>query len=159
LRRRRSGGHAGCELALHCDIRIGSPAATFIMPLAKLGLVVPCEPAERLVAVAGKTAAADMLLTGDAIDASRAERIGLLTRLVAADQLEAQTEAIARRIADNAPLSLRAMKAMLAALGSTFDAGDLERFDDERVAISRSQDMREGLQAFFQRRPPRFTGA
>ena len=153
-----AGVAGGCELALHCDVRIGSPAATFIMPLAKLGLVVPCEPAGRLVAVAGKTAAT-MLLTGDAIDGVRAERIGLLTRLVDADQLEAQTEAIVRRIAGNAPLSLRAMKAMLAALGSTFQPRDVERFDAERVAISRSQDMREGLQAFFQRRPPRFTGA
>jgi len=154
-----AGVAGGCELALHCDIRIGSPAAKFIMPLAKLGLVLPCEPAERLVAVAGKTVAADMLLTGDPIDGVRAERVGLLTRLVDADQLEAQTEAIVRQIADNAPLSLRAMKAMLAALGSTFQPDDLERFDTERLAISRSQDMREGLQAFFERRAPRFTGA
>jgi enoyl-CoA hydratase/carnithine racemase len=148
----------GCELALHCDVRIGSPAATFIMPLAKLGLVVPCEPAERLVAVAGKTVAADMLLTGDPVDGVRAERVGLLTRLVDADQLEAQTAAVVRQIAGNAPLSLRAMKGMLAALGATFQPGDLERFDAERVAVSRSEDMREGLQAFFERRPPRFTG-
>ena len=115
-----AGVAGGCELALHCDIRIGSPAAKFIMPLAKLGLVLPCQAAERLVDMAGKTAAADMLLTGDPIDGVRAERIGLLTRLVDADQLEAQTEAIVRQIADNAPLSLRAMKAMLAALGPTF---------------------------------------
>jgi enoyl-CoA hydratase/carnithine racemase len=149
----------GCELALHCDLRIGSPAASFIMPLAKLGLVVPCEPAERLVAIAGATVAADMLLSGDPIDGVRAERVGLLTRLVDADQLEAQTNALVRRLADNAPLSLRAMKAMLAALVPTFQPRDLERFDAERMAISRSQDMREGLQAFFQRRPPRFTGS
>jgi enoyl-CoA hydratase/carnithine racemase len=153
-----AGVAGGCELALHCDIRIGSPAAKFIMPLAKLGLVLPCQAAERLVDMAGKTAAADMLLTGDPIDGVRAERIGLLTRLVDADQLEAQTEAIVRQIADNAPLSLRAMKAMLAALGPTFLPRQIERFDIERVAISRSQDMREGLQAFFQRRPPKFTG-
>jgi hypothetical protein len=138
-----AGVAGGCELALHCDIRIGSPAAKFIMPLAKLGLVLPCPAAERLVDMAGKTAAADMLLTGDPIDGVRAERIGMLTRLVDADQLETQTEAIVRQIAANAPLSLRAMKAMLAALGSTFLSRDLERFDAERVAISRSQDMRE----------------
>jgi len=149
----------GCELALHCDIRIGSPAAKFIMPLAKLGLVLPCQAAERLVDMASKTVAADMLLTGDPVDGVRAERVGLLTRLVDADQLEAQTEAIVRQIAANAPLSLRAMKAMLTKLGSTFEASDLEPFDTERVAISRSQDMREGLQAFFERRPPKFTGA
>jgi enoyl-CoA hydratase/carnithine racemase len=154
-----AGVAGGCELALHCDIRIGSPEAKFIMPLAKLGLVLPCQAAERLVDIAGKTAAADMLLTGDPIDGVRAERIGMLTRLVDADQLEAQTESLVLQIAANAPLSLRAMKAMLAALGSTFLSRDLERFDAERVAISRSQDMREGLQAFFQRRPPKFTGA
>lgn len=154
-----AGVAGGCELALHCDIRIGSPAAKFIMPLAKLGLVLPCQAAERLVAVAGRTVASDMLLTGDAIDGVRAERIGLLTRLVDADLLAAQTEAIVRQIADNAPLSLRAMKAMLASLGSTFQPHELERFDAERVEISRSQDMREGLQAFFERRRPTFTGA
>ena len=148
----------GCELALHCDIRIGSPSARFIMPLARLGLVLPCEPAERLVAIAGKTAAADMLLTGDPVDGARAERLGLLTRLVDVDQLEAQTDAVARQIANNAPLSLRAMKGMLAALGATFLPDDHERFDAERFAVSRSQDMREGLQAFFERRPPKFTG-
>jgi enoyl-CoA hydratase/carnithine racemase len=154
-----AGVAGGCELALHCDIRIGSPAAKFIMPLARLGLVLPCQAAERLVDMAGKTAAADMLLTGDPIDGVRAERIGLLTRLVDAEQLETQTEAIVRQIAANAPLSLRAMKAMLAALGPTFLSRDLARFDAERLEISRSQDMREGLQAFFQRRPPKFTGA
>jgi enoyl-CoA hydratase/carnithine racemase len=148
----------GCELALHCDIRIGSPSARFIMPLARLGLVLPCEPAERLVAVAGKTTAADMLLTGDPIDGLRAERVGLLTRLVEVDQLETETEAVVRQIANNAPLSLRAMKKMLASLGPRFRPDEQERFDAERLAVSRSQDMREGLQAFFQRRPPKFTG-
>ena len=148
----------GCELALHCDVRIGSPSTKFIMPLARLGLVLPCEAAERLVAMAGKTAAADMLLTADAVDGERAERVGMLTRLVAVDQLEARSEAIVRQIAGNAPLSLRAMKAMLSALGSTFRSDEIERFDAERLAVSRSQDMKEGLQAFFERRPPRFIG-
>jgi enoyl-CoA hydratase/carnithine racemase len=149
----------GCELALHCDIRIGSAAAKFSMPLAKLGLGLPCEAAERLVAVAGRTAAADMLLTGDVVDGVRAERLGLLSRLADAGELAAKTEALVRLIAGHAPLSLRAMKAMLAALGPTFEEGDVERFDLERLAVSRSEDMREGLRAFFERRPPVFTGA
>lgn len=149
----------GCELALHCDIRIGSPSARFVMPLAKLGLVLPCEAAERLVAIAGRTAAADMLLTGDAVDGVRAERLGLLTRLVDDGQLVTQTEALVQLIAGHAPLSLRAMKAMLAALGSRFQPDEIERFDRERLAVSRSEDMREGLRAFFERRPPVFTGA
>ena len=154
-----AGVAGGCELALHCDIRIGSPKATFVMPLAKLGLVLPCAAAERLVAVAGRTAAADMLLTGEPVDAVRAERIGLLTRLVDADRLVATTDALVRAIAANAPLSLRAMKAMLSALGATFQPEEIDRFDRQRLAISRSEDMREGLRAFFERRPPQFTGA
>ena len=55
----------GCELALHCDIRIGSPSTKFIMPLVKLGLGLPCEAAERLVDMAGKTAAADYVYVMD----------------------------------------------------------------------------------------------
>jgi enoyl-CoA hydratase/carnithine racemase len=128
------------------------------MPLAKLGLVLPCAPVERLVAVAGKTVAADMLLTGSPIEGVRAERVNLLTRLVDDDRLKPATEALVQQIANNAPLSLRAMKAMLQALGSTFHPADMDRFEADRVAISRSQDMREGLEAFFQRRPPEFTG-
>jgi enoyl-CoA hydratase len=154
-----AGIAGGCELALHCDVRIGSPAARFVMPLAKLGLVLPCEAAERLVVVAGRTAAADMLLTGDPVDGVRAERLGLLTRIVEADRLVAETEALVRLIAGHAPLSLRAMKAMLAALGSRFEQSEIERFDRERLAVSSSEDMREGLRAFFERRPPVFTGA
>jgi enoyl-CoA hydratase/carnithine racemase len=149
----------GCELALHCDIRIGSPSAKFVMPLAKLGIVLPCEAAERLVAIAGRTAAADMLLTGDVVDGVRAERLGLLTRLVEDGQLVTQTDGLVRLIAGQAPLSLRAMKAMLAALGSRFQPGEVERFDRLRLAVSRSEDMREGLRAFFERRAPVFTGA
>jgi enoyl-CoA hydratase/carnithine racemase len=130
----------------------------FMSTAVTRGLGLPCEAAERLVDVAGKTAAADLLPTGDAIDGARAERVGLLTRLVDHDQLEAQTEAMLQQVAANAPLSLRAMKGMLAALGSTFGADEVERFDAERLGVSRSQDMREGLQAFFERQPPRFTG-
>lgn len=149
----------GCALSLFCDIRIGTPGATFIMPLARLGLVLPTAPAERLVAVAGTVVASDMLLTAAPMAGARAAAAGLLTRLVDSDRLEPETEALVQQIANHAPLSLRAMKAMLTALGPAFRPGDAERFEAERIAISRSQDMREGLEAFFQRRPPTFTGA
>jgi enoyl-CoA hydratase len=148
----------GCELALHCDVRIGSPAATFVMPLARLGLVLPGEPAERLVAIAGLTAASDMLFTGEGVDGVRAERIGLLSRLVEAEHLTARAEALARQIANNAPLSLRSMKSLLGRFGQRLSDADHAHFDAERIRISRSDDMREGLLAFFERRPPRFKG-
>ena len=63
-----------------------------------------------------------------------------------AGQLVAQTEALVKTIAGHAPLSLRAMKAMLSALGSRFQPDEVDRFDQERLAISRSEDMREGLE-------------
>ena len=148
----------GCELALHCDVRIGSPAAKFAMPLARLGLVIPCEPAERLVAIVGVGPARDLLLTGDVIDGVRAERIGLLSRLVANDELVAATDALARQLARNAPLSVVAMKRMLNRFGQVLAEADRRHFESERLRISESEDMREGLQAFFERRPPNFRG-
>ena len=148
----------GCELALHCDLRIGSPAAKFAMPLARLGLVIPCEPAERLVNIVGVGPARDMLLTGDGIEGARAERIGLLSRLVADDELVAETEALVQRLACNAPLSVVAMKRMLNHFGSVLTDPDRRHFESERIRISQSEDMREGLQAFFERRPPKFRG-
>jgi enoyl-CoA hydratase/carnithine racemase len=148
----------GCELALHCDLRIGSRSARFAMPLAKIGLVIPAYAAERLVQTVGLTAARDLLLTGDAIDAQRAERIGLLSRLVDDNDLAATTDHVVQALAQNAPLALQAMKRILASLAPTLTAEQHATFDAERLQVSRSEDLREGLQAFFDRRPPVFRG-
>jgi enoyl-CoA hydratase/carnithine racemase len=148
----------GCELALHCDLRIGSPAAKFAMPLARLGLVIPTEPAERLVNIVGPARARDLLLTGDAVDGVEAERIGLLSRLVDAGQLVEKTEELVRRLAANAPLSLLAMKRLLDRLGHMLPPQERDAFETERLRIGGSEDMREGLRAFFERRAPVFRG-
>lgn len=128
------------------------------MPLARLGLVIPAGAAERLVQTIGLPAARDMLLTGDAVDGVRAERIGLLSRVIDANQLEATTEQLVRVIAHNAPLSLQAMKRVLDRLAPKLSAEDHAELDTERLRISRSQDMREKLHAFFERRAPVFRG-
>jgi enoyl-CoA hydratase len=148
----------GCELALHCDIRVGSPETRFAMPLARLGLVVPFPAAERLVNIAGLPAARDMLLTGDAIDGVRAERLGMLSRLETAESLLDRSAELVRRVAQNAPLSLRAMKRILDRLSPAVTADDRAPFEAERLRISTSEDMREGLRAFFERRPAVFRG-
>jgi enoyl-CoA hydratase len=148
----------GCELALHCDLRIGSPAAKFAMPLARLGLVIPTEPAERLVNIVGFARARDLLLTGDAVDGEQAERIGLLSRLVDATHLAEKTEELVRRLAANAPLSLLAMKQLLDRLGHFLTPQERDAFENERLRIGGSEDMREGLRAFFERRTPVFRG-
>ena len=148
----------GCELALHCDLRIGSPSARFAMPLAKLGLVIPGAAAERLVQIVGLPAAREMLFTGEAIDGLRAERMGLLTRLVDAGQLQAATEQMVGAMAQRAPLSLQAMKRILDNFGPKLTTAERAATDMERRQINGSQDMREGLQAFFERRTPIFRG-
>jgi enoyl-CoA hydratase/carnithine racemase len=147
----------GLELALHCDIRIASTAARVGMPLARLGLVVPWFAAERLTALCGIGAARELLLTAEVADASRAERLGLLARVVASDRLDAEALELAESIARLAPLALRAMKRVLARTqpAHTTDPSDL---DAERLAVSGSSDAAEGLAAFLERRTPVFHG-
>jgi enoyl-CoA hydratase/carnithine racemase len=148
----------GCELALHCDIRVGTPDARFAMPLARLGLVAPTYAIKRLIETAGLSATRDLLLSADVIDGAAALRVGLLTRLVPAGELDGAVDALARRIADCAPLSLREMKRAIARLTSPLDPQVLADLDAARIEISRSADMREGLQSFLDRRSPLFRG-
>lgn len=148
----------GCELALHCDIRIGTPQTRLAMPLAKLGLVIPSFAAERLVQMIGLPAARDMLFTGDVVAGERAERIGLLSRIVADDHLTSAADAVVDTIARNAPLAVRAMKRVLDRMAPALSNDDHLEFNEERLRLSRSEDMREGLQAFFERRAPAFRG-
>jgi enoyl-CoA hydratase/carnithine racemase len=147
----------GLELALHCDICIASTAARVGMPLAKLGLVVPSFAAERLVKLCGIAAARDLLFTADIIDARRAERLGLFTRLAEPDRLDAEALELATAIARLAPLALRGMKRALARIQPGPDAGHAE-LDEERRRISQSDDAAEGLAAFLERRTPVFHG-
>ena len=100
----------GCELALHCDIRVASPNAAFGMPLARIGIVVPFALGRRLTALAGAGVAGDLLLSGEPIDATRALHCGVITRLESTEDLAVKTRALAELIATNAPLAVRAMK-------------------------------------------------
>jgi enoyl-CoA hydratase len=148
----------GCELALHCDIRIATPAARFGMPLARLGIVVPFVLAARLIKIAGSAAAADLLLTAELVDGEKAVQLGLATRLVPADRLEAETAAVAAKIAANAPLAVREMKRVLRAAAPSSAPASVDEFETARRRISHSEDVREGLRAFAERRAPVFHG-
>lgn len=99
-----------------------------------------------------------MLFTGVPIDGLRAERMGLLTRRVDAAQLEAATEQMVGAMAQRAPLSLQAMKRILDNFGPKLSTAERAATDMERRQINGNQDMREGLQAFFERRTPIFRG-
>ena len=148
----------GWELALHCDVRFAAPDARFGMPLVRLGLVVPYPAATRLVQLAGAAAATDLLLSGNLITGTRAYELGLVTHLVAADQLSAAATEYAEKVAALAPLAVRETKRVLAHLVRTPAPAEYADFDAARRRVTGSADTEEGLRAFLDRRTPTFTG-
>jgi enoyl-CoA hydratase/carnithine racemase len=149
----------GCELGLHCDLRVASEEARFGMPLARLGLVVPFPLGQKLVEIIGPAFTKQILFTGQPIDAKRAYEIGMIHQLVSASELEAATYTLARTIADNAPLSLSGMKATILraiSLRETIDYKDLAELANR---ARKSADAQEGVKAMLEKRKPLFRGA
>jgi enoyl-CoA hydratase/carnithine racemase len=143
------GGAVG--LALCADLRIAATDATFSITPAKLGLGYGAESARRLVDRLGTAHAMELLLTAWTVDASKAERLGLVTEVVAKSDLEARVRDIAEHIASLAPLTLRAIKRSIA-------DPDSARTNDAIAECFASNDYLEGIRAFFERRPPEFHG-
>jgi enoyl-CoA hydratase/carnithine racemase len=148
----------GCELALHCDLRVAAEDARFAMPLARIGLAVPVTLTWKLVETIGTPATKELLFTGDPIGAEAALALGLVNRVVPAARLGNAVAALARRVADNAPLSLRAMKASVQRLAE--QRRTIPRDDLEALArrVRSSEDLQEGLAAQRERRAPVFRG-
>ena len=148
----------GCELALHCDLRVAADPVRFAMPLARIGLVVPFPLGMKLVEIVGPSWAREILLTGRPVDARRALEMGMVHRVVPLDDVEAVTYDIARTIADNAPLSLHGMKAMIRRSISARERIDHADLDAEVTRARKSADAREGVRAMLEKRRPKFTG-
>lgn len=148
----------GNELALHCDFVVASSAASFGMSLAQIGLAPSWFLAKKLLEVAGPVATRRILLLGDPIPAARMAEIGIIDSVAAPAELERAAEAIVQRLAANAPLSLRAMKALLVremAFRGSVEHGDIDALV-ERTRTS--EDAREGIAARLEKRAPRFRG-
>jgi enoyl-CoA hydratase/carnithine racemase len=148
----------GCELALHCDLRVAADSARFTMPLARIGLAVPVALTWKLVDTIGAAATNELLFTGEPVGTDRALALGLVNRVVPAGDLERSVAALARQIAHNAPLSIRAMKAFVQ---RATDAQGARRRDDLEELfrqVRSSADAREGLAAQRERRAPTFRG-
>jgi enoyl-CoA hydratase/carnithine racemase len=149
----------GCELALHCDLRVVSDLARFGMPLARLGLVIPFPLCQKLVEIVGPAYTKQILLSGQPVEATRAYDMGMVHQLVPAAELEQATYGLARTIADNAPLSLSGMKTTIhraISLRETIEYQDLQQM----AATARtSQDAKEGVKAMLEKRKPQFRGA
>jgi len=148
----------GNELALHCDFVVASIDAKFGMSLAQIGLAPSWFLAKKLLEVAGPVATREILLLGDRIPAWRMREWGVIARVANAEELEEAADAVIDRLTKNAPLGLRAMKALIVREMDFRDHIPHEDVD-ELVAVARSSnDAKEGIRALFERRPPEFAG-
>jgi enoyl-CoA hydratase/carnithine racemase len=149
----------GCELALHCDLRVAAEVARFAMPLARLGLVVPFTLGQKMIEIVGPAFARQILFTGQPVGARRAYEMGMVHEVVPAADLEAATYDLARAIAANAPQSLRGMKAAIQRAISGREQIEHKDLDDIARRARRSEDAREGVRAMLEKRAPVFRGA
>ena len=148
----------GCELALACDIRIAARTARFGQPEIKLGIIPGGGGTQRLPRLVGSGRALKMILTGELIDAAEAERIGLADQVVDDAELKATVQQLARTIAAHSPVTLALAKsAVRAAFEAPLGAGLTYERELFITAFS-SDDKREGVSAFFEKRTPEFTG-
>jgi len=148
----------GNELALHCDLVLASHSARFGMSLAQIGLAPTWFLAKKILEVGGPVFAREMLLIGDPVSSQRMAQLGMILRSVPADELEAQAQALVDRMAANAPLSLRAMKAVLTRQ-MAFRDGIEHRDVDALVETARqSADAKAGITARLKGNTASFTG-
>jgi enoyl-CoA hydratase len=148
----------GCELALACTLRVASENAVFGQPEVKLGIIPGYGGSQRLPRLVGKGRASEMLLTGDPISAEEAYRIGLVNRVVPQAELGPVVESLVERILANAPLALRLC---LQAIGRGLEMSltDGQALEAELFGqCLATEDMREGTQAFLEKRAPEFKG-
>ena len=148
----------GMELALYADIRIASEKAVFAELFIKRGLICDVGGLLRLPAIVGPANAAELLFTGDPIDAAEARRIGLVSEVVPHAELMPRALALAGRIAANAPLALTAMKEGLArtAYGDPREVGAWAI--EVIYSLFGTEDHREGVKSFLEKRAPVFVG-
>ncbi|MDO9434182.1 enoyl-CoA hydratase/isomerase family protein [Hydrogenophaga sp.] len=148
----------GLELALMCDVRIASSAATFGLPEVTIGSIPGGGGTQRLVRSVARSDAMLMLLSGERMDAHEALRIGLVSRVVPADALMAEAQKIAQRIASNAPLAVVAVKRLAMQGGELSLAAGLELEQQAFGVLRDSEDRLEGRRAFAEKRPSQFKG-
>ncbi len=149
---------AGNDLACMCDIRLASEKAVFAESFVKVGIIPGDGGCWLLPRVIGYAHAAQMALSGDSIDAKEALRIGLVTKVVAPEELMKEAMLVAQSIAKNPPQVLRWTKQLMQeARGSTLDQA-LERAGEFQGLAHQTQDHMEALNAFFEKREPQFSG-
>src|SRR3989475_2341179 len=148
----------GCELAMACHVRIASDAAKFGQPEVKLGIAPGYGGTQRPPRALGQGPGDSPMPTGEMIDAAEAYRIGLVNKVVPADQLLAEAEKLLRGILSMGPLAVRlSLEAVDEGLEMTLEEGLLLEANHFGL-LAATQDMKEGLTAFLEKRPPKFAG-
>jgi len=148
----------GCEFALACDLRYASAKAKFGQPEINLGIIPGWGGTQRLARVCGLGAAKDMILTGRTIDADEALRIGLVSAVYEPEELMERVGETARALAAKSPCALAAAKV---AVNHTLQGDHVQNLGGESEAFGvlfSSEDAREGMTAFAEKREPKFTG-
>ena len=148
----------GLELAMACHLRIAADSAKMGQPEINLGLIPGFGGTQRLLRLAGRAATLELCLLGAPVDAARALQLGIVNRVVAADELEAETMKVAGQLAMSAPLALRGT---LDAVNVGGECGIEEGLQYETAQFGlmfSTEDMREGTTAFLERRKPEFQG-
>ena len=148
----------GVNLAVCCDMRIASDDAKFGIPAARLGLGYGFTGVERLAEIIGVSRAMELFFTARRVPASEAYYMGLVNRVVAAADLDAATAEWTGMIAENAPLTIAAIKAAARQIGRPAGDRDLARVNSLVEACFDSEDYREGRRAFMEKRRPQFKG-
>ena len=148
----------GLEVALGCDLRVATPSSKFATPEGKLGIIPGGGATARLPRIVGKGWGMEMMLMGEPIDAERALQIGLVTRLVESDQLLEEVLKMATHLSQFAPFVPRTMKAMVHFGMEASLAGALMFEKYAQGALVQTEDKKEGIEAFLEKRKPSFKG-
>ncbi|NIJ73084.1 enoyl-CoA hydratase-related protein [Xanthomonas sp. F4] len=146
----------GLELAMACHLRVAAEGARLGQPEINLGLIPGFGGTQRLLRLVGRAAALELCLLGAPIDATRALQLGLVNRVVTADDLRATTLQLAQQLAESAPLALRGILDAIQIGGESAIEQGLEYETAQFGLLFSSEDMREGTRAFLERRPPQF---
>jgi enoyl-CoA hydratase/carnithine racemase len=150
----------GCTFAAGCDIRIAGTSARFGMPPAKLGVLYSANELQPFVDLLGPAKTKLMFFAGRIYSAEHAQRLGLVEEVVPDDELEAFVEALVAEIVANAPLSVRGTKHLLRLMrGAPAPKSAAAEIDAAIQFVNTSDDLREGIQAFLEKRSPAFVGS